>query len=62
MSETHCDYCGFEVTAERERDELRAEVERLRDAGAVLLRAVYASGIAYRDTEIAAALAAFARL
>lgn len=42
--------------------ELRADVVRLRDAGAVLLRAVYASGIAYRDTEIAAALAAFARL
>jgi hypothetical protein len=39
---------------------VKQERDRYREAGAALLRAIYESGIAYGDAEIASALAVFA--
>ena len=55
-----CGYCGFDVTAECERDALRLEVENLRTHGAALLGIVFAGGIAYQCDAAAKALEAFA--
>lgn len=46
----------------RERDELRAENERLRAAGATLLRLVHEGGLAYRSSTAEEALAVFANV
>ena len=45
--------CCHSIDVKQQRD-------RYREAGAVLLRAIYESGIAYNDPEIASALAVFA--
>ena len=44
----------------KDKIDVKNECDCYREAGAVLLRAIYESGIAYGDAEIASALAVFA--